>query len=127
MTPTMEELMTPAPQTVGAEVTVEAARRMMAEFGVRHLPVRSDGRLVGVVGAGDLSCAPSHRCVGEVMDAQPLIVAPLDAASDVASRMAEQRFDAAIVVSGERVVGIFTVTDAARVLAATLQALEERR
>lgn len=127
MTPTIEELMTPTPHTIGADVTVEAARQMMAEFGVRHLPVRSDGHLVGVVAAADLTLAPAYRRVAEVMDSDPLMVAPLDVASDVASAMADRRLDAAIVVSGERVVGIFTATDAARVLAATLHALEERR
>lgn len=127
MTPTIEELMTPAPHTIGAEVTVEAAREMMAEFGVRHLPVRDDGRLIGVVAAADLTLAPAYRRVAEVMDSNPLVVGPLDIASDVASAMAERRLDAAVVVSGDRVVGIFTATDAARVLAATLHALEERR
>jgi CBS domain-containing protein len=41
--------------------------------------------------------------------------------------MAERRTDAALVVENDRVIGIFTSTDTARALAATLHALAERR
>ena len=73
-------VMTQAPQTIGADMTVETARCMMREFGVRHLPVRADGRLVGVVAAADLS-APAHRLVAEVMRREPWVVAPTDDAA----------------------------------------------
>jgi acetoin utilization protein AcuB len=124
---TMEELMTSAPQTIGADVTIEAARRMMDAFGIRHLPVRSEGRLVGVVSAADVARSAAHRPVCEVMNSDPLVVTPLDSAETVALAMADRHSDAAIVVSEQRVVGIFTGTDAARALAATLHALDERR
>lgn len=125
----MADLMTIAPQTIGAEVSIAAARRMMADFGVRHLPVRADGRLVGVVSESDLDHThkAAHRPVVEVMNPKPLVVTPFADAADVASAMAEGKSDAAIVVDNERVIGIFTSTDAARALATTLHVLAERR
>jgi len=124
---TMEDLMTIAPQTIGAEVSIAAARRMMADFGVRHLPVRADGRLVGVVCESDLEHNAAHRPVVEVMNPNPLVVTPFDDAADVATAMADGKSDAAIVVDNERVIGIFTSTDAARALATTLHVIDERR
>jgi acetoin utilization protein AcuB len=108
----MAEVMTSAPHTIGADAPIEAARRMMAAFGVGHLPVRDEGRLVGVVAEADLRKRAAHRPVCEVMDRHPLVVAPFDATAEVESAMLARRSAAAIVVSGERVVGIFTATDA---------------
>ncbi len=127
MAPTMEEVMTSAVLTIGVDATIEAARRMMSDFCVGHLPVRSEGRLVGVVAATDLAHHAPHRSVREVMDRNPLVVAPRDATAEVANAMVARHSDTAIVVEGERVVGIFTAIDAARALAAALQARDERR
>ena len=122
----MEQLMTVAPHTVGAEVSLAAAKCMMLDYGVGHLPVRHDGRLVGMITKRDLELAAADRLVVEVMQRNPLIVSPLDIVSDVAASMAERHADAAIVVDGGRVIGIFTATDAERALAATLRSLDAR-
>ncbi len=124
---TMEQLMTSAPLTIGADMSLAAARSMMADYHVGHLPVRDDGHLVGVVALKDLDRGEPHHPVRAVMLREALVVDPTDIAADVATMMAEKHADAAIVVSGENVVGIFTATDAERALAVTLQAIDERR
>ncbi|MBI2391351.1 MAG: CBS domain-containing protein [Deltaproteobacteria bacterium] len=123
---TIDRWMTVAPYTIGTEVTVEAARRVMDDFRVGHLPVRDEGRLVGVISSADVQGAP-FRLVSEVMHREPLVVDPGSPASDVARAMAERHADVAIVVSGERVVGIFTATDAERLLSSVLDGLEHGR
>ena len=42
------------PQVVDTDTTVAEAARIMVEAESRHLPVVSDGRLVGIVGMGDI-------------------------------------------------------------------------
>lgn len=124
---TMEQLMTSAPLTIGADMSLAAARSMMSDYHVGHLPVRDDGHLVGVVALKDLDRGSAHDPVRMVMAREALVVEPTDLAADVAATMAEKHADAAVVVSGELVVGIFTATDAERLLATALQAIDERR
>lgn len=119
--------MTPAPLTIGADMSLAAARSMMTDYHVRHLPVREDGRFVGLVVMNDLDRGLPHHPVRVVMTRDPIVAEPTALAADVAAEMADRGSDAAIVISGERVVGIFTATDAERALAATLHALDERR
>lgn len=127
MQTTVQQLMSAPPRTIGADMSLAAARCMMMEYGVRHLPVREDGRLVGVVGIKDLDRAAPYRTVAEVMKRDPVVVFPTDPAAPVALAMVDRRTDAAIVVSGGHVVGIFTAADAARTLGDTLRAASERR
>jgi CBS domain-containing protein len=53
--------------TIGATMSIAAARAMMTDFRVRQLLVRDEGRLVGVVGLSDLDRAAAHHAVCEVM------------------------------------------------------------
>src|SRR5262245_58277645 len=52
--PSMAEVMTPQPQTIGLDQTLDVAHRMMRENGIRHLPVLEHGELVGVLTQRDL-------------------------------------------------------------------------
>jgi CBS domain-containing protein len=49
------EWMTHDPKTVGQELTVKEALRLMLKGGYRHLPVVSDERVVGIVSLRDLA------------------------------------------------------------------------
>ena len=51
------EWMSHDPRTVGPEVTVKEALRLMLKGGFRHLPVMSEERVVGVVSLRDLARA----------------------------------------------------------------------
>src|SRR5918994_662250 len=48
------------PPTVRADTVVMEAMQIMVATGQRHLPVVSDGRLVGIVAASDLMAAVVH-------------------------------------------------------------------
>jgi acetoin utilization protein AcuB len=121
----MEQWMTPSPHTIGAYVSLAAARCMMADFAVGHLPVRREGELVGVITRSGVERLPLDRLVVEAME-PPFCVAPTDTVESVVREMARVRTDAAIVVAANKVVGIFTATDAERALATALRALDAR-
>jgi CBS domain-containing protein len=53
-TVTARDIMTPNPVTIGRDVQVVDAARIMVERSIGSLPVVEDGRLVGLVSEGDL-------------------------------------------------------------------------
>jgi acetoin utilization protein AcuB len=120
--------MSPDPHCIEQDKPMTEAHRLMRQKRVRHLPVLSHGRVVGVVSAGDLHLLeglagvdPERVCVEEAMTAAPYCVrpdAPLDEVVDV---MAGNKYGCAIVVEAERVVGIFTTVDALEAFARLLR------
>lgn len=69
-TVTVREWMTPDPDTVGPDVAATTAFASLAERGYRHIPVVTDGRLVGIVSMRDLmrvaQIQPADRLAHEV-------------------------------------------------------------
>lgn len=121
---TIGDVMTPQPLTIGREQTLVTAHKMMAENGIRHLPVLEHGDLVGVVSQRDLyfveTIAGVDKFADKVEDAMSSDARkfePLAPLSEVAREMFENRLGCAVVVERDRVVGIFTAMDALRILA----------
>lgn len=50
---TLNNAMTPEPDTIGPEKSAVDALRQMQDGGFRHLPVVDNGRVVGIVSRGD--------------------------------------------------------------------------
>jgi acetoin utilization protein AcuB len=129
---TVRDYMTPAPKTIDAEECLAAAHQRMRAFNVRHLPVISGGKLVGVVTARDMQILETHSAVGarttdvrEAMTPAPFCVRPDASLEEVVRTMAMHKYGSAIVTSNEgEVVGIFTSADALRALAETLHDLQ---
>lgn len=116
--------MTPAPLTIGRGQTLAKAHEMMNARGIHHLPVLEHGDLVGVVSERDLylleTIAGIDREVDRVEDAMSFdtyAVAPSVPLEAVARTMACERYECAVVMERGRVIGIFTSTDALRLLA----------
>ena len=123
---TIEEVMTRQPHTISNDLTVRKALEQMRKYGVRHLPVREGGKLVGMVSDRDLAVAlffpeASTTRVDEVMAQDPYTVDPGRPLGQVLREMSGRHLGSAIVsrTDGE-VVGIFTAMDAVRLLGATL-------
>lgn len=128
--PLIKAVMTPFPHTVGLDEPVTHAEAIMREYGVRHVPVEEHGRLVGVATDGDIGLLVNraldlaHReriRVRQVCVREPFVVdlnAPL---AGVLTAMADRHIGSALVVRKDKLVGIFTMTDACRVLASILQ------
>lgn len=117
---TVQDYMTPFPHTIGFDQPTKIAIEMMRKYGVRHLPVQDGGKLVGVLSERDISFGLAIKqslTIEDVYTSEPYVVAPQTALSEVADRMAKDRIGCAIVADGNKLVGIFTATDACRVLA----------
>jgi acetoin utilization protein AcuB len=128
--PTVKLAMTPFPYCVDVGASLADAREMMVEHDIHHLPVTDDGALVGVISGREVALGtaiasvrdPSHEPrVREACVLHAYVVeddAPLEG---VVAHMAEHRLGSALVTRKGKLVGVFTVTDACRVLAAWLR------
>lgn len=119
--------MTSMPHTIGADQAIAQAQALMAQYGFQHLPVLHGGRLAGVVSVRDLALAirladvdPHNTPVEDVMSSESYTAPPSALLSVVVKEMASHHYGSVIVVEGTKVVGIFTATDAVRVLAEML-------
>jgi CBS domain-containing protein len=128
--PAVKTAMTPFPYSVSAAASVDQALEFMREHHIRHLPVTDDGELAGMVSDRDIKLmlgpdfaypSGSDLAVGDAMVRDAYIV-DLDTRLDlVVEHMAEEHLGSAIVTRKGKLAGVFTVTDACRVLAETLR------
>jgi acetoin utilization protein AcuB len=121
--PTVRQYMTPSPWTIARNQPLSIARRMMLEHGVRHLPVLDGGRVAGIITERDLLLVeslpgvnPTDVRVEEAMVAEPFEVTADTPLAEVVDRMLERKIGSAIVVEGDRVIGVFTTIDGLRAL-----------
>jgi acetoin utilization protein AcuB len=125
MTLKIEDVMTRAPHTIGDDQTVASAKHEMLERGIRHLPVLRGGHCVGMISDRDVKLAyatdgssAGDTPVREVCSADVYTVRGAESVNDVAAHLAASGIGSAVIVDDrEKVIGIFTVTDACRVLA----------
>ena len=120
---TASALMTPQPLTIGRRETLMTAHRLMNAHRIRHLPVLEHGELIGMVSQRDLYFLETLRgvdldkdVVEDAMKTDTYAVGPDDAIGDVAKHMARHRYGCAVVVERGKVAGIFTATDALRLV-----------
>jgi acetoin utilization protein AcuB len=124
---TVGEHMSPAPHPVGVEQTLDVAAGFMRKHGVKHLPVLHGGEIVGALSARDLAMPEaaddtplSGLKVEDVMTDEPYVVTPDTPLHEVLAGMVERQVGSVMVAEGEKLVGIFTATDAVRILAEKL-------
>ena len=126
--PEIQKFMTSMPHTIGQDIPIKKALEMMREYQVRHLPVLTGSKLVGILTDRDLKLAASFKdatslLVGDVMSLDPFTVLPEAPLNRVVSEMAEHKYGSAVVQQANgKVVGIFTAVDGLRVLADQLDA-----
>ena len=120
----IKDVMTPQPITIGRKQTLETAHAMMREHGCRHLPVLEHGDLVGVLSQRDLYFLESlggidlgKDVVEDAMASDAYSVNPDEPLTAVCAYMAKHKLGCAVVLERDRVAGIFTATDALRVIA----------
>ena len=109
--------------TLAPDETVGTALALCRERRIRHLPVLSEGRLVGIVSDRDLRSAtpafgePERAAalqkvlVEDVMASDVIFALPDDPIEQAANTMRERRIGCLPVVEGEEIVGILTVSD----------------
>jgi acetoin utilization protein AcuB len=105
--------------------TIAEAARLMRQHEIRHLPVVSRGKVVGILSQRDVHLIetledvdPTSVMIDEAMTDQPYIVEPEEPIHLVAKEMAARKIGSAVVARGGKLVGLFTTTDALLALAA---------
>jgi acetoin utilization protein AcuB len=123
---TISDFMTEKPHSISESDSVYDAMETMERLGVRHLPVLENNILKGLLTERDVKTLftfagtarnPKDIPVGDVCTCPAYVVGPETPLTVVASMMAEHKYGCAVVMKEDRLVGIFTVVDACRVLA----------
>ncbi len=117
--------MTAQPLTIGRRESLTTAHRLMRDHRIRHLPVLEHGELIGVLSQRDLYFLETIRgvdldqdVVEDAMSTDAYAVGPEAGIGSVAKHMARYRYGCAVVLERGKVVGIFTATDALRLVSA---------
>jgi acetoin utilization protein AcuB len=126
--PTIQKFMTPSPHSVGTDQMLAKAHEMMHAHDIRHLPVLSGGRLVGMLTDRDLHLIesmagvdPKKVSVEDAMSTIVYAVSPETPLDEVVTTMGQKKYGSAVVMQNTKVVGIFTTVDVCLALADLLQ------
>ncbi|MEO5971129.1 MAG: CBS domain-containing protein [Bdellovibrionia bacterium] len=126
--PKIGEVMSRPPRTIGEDIPVSKAKAHMQRDRIRHLPVLSAGRLVGIISDRDIRIAESFQGPGEllvkdIMTPEPYVVSEDEPLDEVLLTMADNKYGCALVQhpDSQVVIGIFTDTDALRSFGEYLQ------
>ena len=124
--------MTPFPYCVQVDDSLIYAREVMVRHEIRHLPVKKDSVLVGVLSDRDLKRAldpdlglppKDELFVNDVYEPQAYVVDGGEPLDRVLAHMATHHIGSALVTKHGNLVGIFTATDACRVFCQHLRSL----
>jgi acetoin utilization protein AcuB len=125
--PMIQKHMTTSPHSIGVDQVLAKAHAMMREHNIRHLPVLTGGKLVGLLTDRDLALVESLKgvdpkmvTVEEAMSGVVYAVSPETPLDEVVETMAEHKYGSAVVMQNGKVVGIFTTVDVCRSLAELL-------
>jgi len=119
--------MSTTPISIGKAQTLADAQKVMQSEGIRHLPVLDGGRLLGMLTDRDVHLIeslkgvdPTKVLVEDAMSQNAFSVAPETPLDEVVSTMADRKYGSAVVLDGNRLVGILTTVDVCRALAELL-------
>jgi len=114
--PLIKSVMTPFPYSVDIDTLLGDAHAYMLKHDIHHLPVINENRLAGLLNEQDVIDRPDRR-PKDIGLREPCVF-DLNARLDMVLRqMADKRIDTVLVTRNNKLVGIFTITDACRVFA----------
>jgi acetoin utilization protein AcuB len=126
--PNVQKYMTYIPKSIGFDQPISQANDIMRKLHLRHLPVLKGGKLVGILTDRDIKLVMSFKDVDptalkveEACTPDPYITKPDAPLNEVVAIMAEKKYGCALIVDNEKLVGIFTETDAYKALAELLE------
>lgn len=116
----IRDVMRPGPFTIYETDSLGHAQQTMTRSHIRHLPVVSDGKLVGMLSERDILAARAHvdpdeewwaLTVHDAMQSPVQTAGPDDSLTEVAGRMAVAKIGAMPVVERGKLLGLATVSD----------------
>jgi len=119
--PDMASVMTRHPQTIQISAYINSAKVVLDRYGIQQLPVLDGNRVVGLLSDRDIERAEnlgidtsigSDVTVGDIQNPMVYVVDPAEALDDVLVYMGLEHIDAALVMTGDKLDGIFTFADA---------------
>ena len=123
--PTVGVAMTPFPHSVLVDAPISDVEELMAAHAIRHVPVQKEGSVVGIISQRDVQrlVNPSLPAVDKrrIRAREVYVVETGTPLAEVVATMAERRIGSAVVLRHGRLAGIFSVTDACRILAQELK------
>jgi len=123
---TLGEVMTPSPKTISPHARLSDAAALMEELGINHLPIVDNGVVESIITDRDIKrfTLPAHKLADEedlltsdVGSTRAIVADIHDPLPDVLRHMVAQNSEAVAVLDQGELVGIFTESDACRVLA----------
>lgn len=124
--PSIGEVMSRSPATIAITATLTEARVKMELLQVNHLPVLDDNLVESVISDRDIKrfTLPAHKIskdeellVADIVPTRAFAADIHDPLDKVLALMAERHMGAVIVLEEGELAGIFTETDACRLLA----------
>lgn len=128
----VKDWMTPDPQVLAMEDTLLHARTLMKRLDVRHLPVVSEGKIVGLLSDRDMRNYTPSYCstldvyemhamiakltVADVMTRRPVTISAEAPMAEAGALMLEKKIGSLPVEVDGNLVGILTETDVIRAL-----------
>lgn len=120
----IQEFTTPYPVTAREDSSIEELLDIVKNIKVRHIPIMSDGKVIGIVSERDLRIASALSTrekflvrAEDLMTPNPITFKGDTSIEDVITEMAEKKIGSVLVANEKGdLKGIFTVTDALDVL-----------
>lgn len=121
----IKDFMSKIPHTIDTSSPIKEAQAIMKAHDLRHLPIVEGSKVVGVLSERDLQKVPpedDENTVKAIMIKNPYSVKKGTPLSKVTQTMSEKKYGCTIVHDGHGgIVGIFTTTDALRILSLLLR------
>ena len=119
--PAIKTVMTAFPYWIDMGATLLDAEKMMNEHDISHLPVKQEGKLMGIVSHRDIkqlrdTAGVNVELVKDVCVFELYTVDMEEPLDNVVAHMANYHIGSAIIMKGERLAGVFTVNDACHYL-----------
>ena len=128
----VSEIMTKSVIVANANNTFSQVMKFFTEFGIQHLPVAENEKLIGIISVNDMSTFVFSQVnkgakvdkasldasfkVSEVMTADPISIFPDDRAAKIVDILSGGRFQALPVTVNGEIKGIVTNKDLVRML-----------
>ncbi|MCC0179926.1 CBS domain-containing protein [Waterburya agarophytonicola K14] len=128
--PSVSSLMRPFPYFAEPDTTVAQIIQLMDEHQIRHLPIKQNDRIVGIVSERDLHWLKNPQLdfpiTSEIPACHVMIYDPYVAEIDtplpvVIDEMSRQKIGAAIIVRSGKLAGIVTTIDLCQALSELLK------